>query len=132
MDKISPLRPQVFILCALYSNLLNDATAFDPTRDKLLYAVGYGHLDDQWNWTVREKINNFIPDSLHQNFAFFTNAYFRMLNAFSRIAAGGLKCERHLADEAVRKVILQKQTHRAKKGISRKAQKQMESSLNLL
>jgi len=58
--------------------------------------------------------------------------YFRMLNAFSRIAAGGLKCECHLADEAVRKALLQKQTQRSKKGISRKAQKQMESSLNLL
>jgi alpha-mannosidase len=48
--------------------------ALDPTHDKILYAVGYGHLDDQWNWTIQETINFFIPDSLHQNFAFFTNA----------------------------------------------------------
>jgi len=58
--------------------------------------------------------------------------YFRMLNAFSRIAAGGLKCERHLADELVRKALLERKTHRSKKGITRKSQKQMESKLNLL
>jgi len=45
--------------------------------------------------------------------------YFRMLNAFSRIAAGGLKCERHLADEAVRKALLERKTQRSKKGITR-------------
>jgi len=58
--------------------------------------------------------------------------YFRMLNAFSRLAAGGLKCERHLADELVRKALLERKTHRSKKGITRKSQKQMESKLNLL
>src|SRR5205823_12690002 len=74
MNKVRPLRPRVLLLCALCSSVVNQATAFDPTRDKVLYAVGYGHLDDQWNWTIQETINNFIPDSLHQNFAFFTNA----------------------------------------------------------
>lgn len=49
------------------------AFALDPTQDKILYAVGYGHLDDQWNWTIQETINTFIPDSLHQNFAHFAN-----------------------------------------------------------
>ena len=74
MKKVRLFRPQVLLLSALCYSIVNQATAFDPTRDKVLYAVGYGHLDDQWNWTIQETINNFIPDSLHQNFAFFTNA----------------------------------------------------------
>jgi len=58
------------LLCAAVAER---ATAYDPTTDRILYAVGYGHLDDQWNWTIQETINAFIPDSLHQNFSKFTN-----------------------------------------------------------
>jgi alpha-mannosidase len=36
--------------------------------------VGTAHLDDQWNWTIQDTINSFIPNTLHQNFAYFTNA----------------------------------------------------------
>jgi len=60
-------------LSALCYSIVNQATAFDPTRDKLLYAVGYGHLDDQWNWTIQETINNLSP-IVAPEFAFFTNA----------------------------------------------------------
>src|SRR5215469_1246461 len=44
--------------------------------------------------------------------------YFRMLNAFSRLTNGGLKCERHLADEAQRKADSRSRGRRGKKGIS--------------
>src|SRR2546425_5079073 len=74
LDPRHPFATQVLLLCAIGLMVSNSASALDPTRDKILYAVGYGHLDDQWNWTIQETINNFIPDSLHQNFAFFTNA----------------------------------------------------------
>ncbi|HWW02016.1 MAG TPA: glycoside hydrolase family 38 C-terminal domain-containing protein [Candidatus Acidoferrum sp.] len=49
------------------------ARALDPSRDKILYAVGYSHLDDQWNWTIQDTINSFIPSSCHVNFALLTN-----------------------------------------------------------
>src|SRR6266704_6168640 len=62
-----------FILWALCLIFSNRAAAFDPTHDRILYAVGYGHLDDQWNWTIQDTINSFIPASLHQNFPYFTN-----------------------------------------------------------
>src|SRR6266566_6888013 len=74
MSKMSLFRAAVLVLWAFSLAVPNRATALDPTQDRILYAVGYGHLDDQWNWTIQETINNFIPDSLHQNLAFFTNA----------------------------------------------------------
>ena len=53
---------------------LGSARALDPTHDKILYIVATAHLDDQWNWTIQDTINSFIPNTLHQNFAYFTNA----------------------------------------------------------
>src|SRR5690242_1326373 len=58
----------MFWLVALHS-----ARALDPTHDKILYMVATAHLDDQWNWTIQDTINSFIPNTLHQNFAYFTN-----------------------------------------------------------
>ena len=53
---------------------LGSARALDPTQDKILYMVATAHLDDQWNWTIQNTINSYIPNTLHQNFAYFTNA----------------------------------------------------------
>jgi alpha-mannosidase len=50
--------------------------ALDPTRDKILYMVATAHLDDQWNWTIQDTINSFIPNTLHQNFTYFSNPSF--------------------------------------------------------
>src|ERR1041384_1927801 len=64
-------RPALLAMCLIPTAFIH--AGLDPTHDKILYAVGYGHLDDQWNWTIQDTINSFIPDSLHQNFALFTN-----------------------------------------------------------
>jgi hypothetical protein len=58
--------------------------------------------------------------------------YFRMLNAFSRLTNGGLKCERHLAEEAQRKAESSARPRRVKKGISRASIREMERKLNLM
>ena len=47
--------------------------ALDPTHDKILYMVATAHLDDQWNWTIQDTINSYIPKTLQQNFAYFSN-----------------------------------------------------------
>jgi hypothetical protein len=59
--------------------------------------------------------------------------YFRMLNSFSRLSTGGLKCQRHLDDQAERLARLRqtKKTAR-KKGISPKSVKEMEDKLHLM
>ncbi len=47
--------------------------AFTPVDapDRRLYVVGTSHLDTQWRWTIRETIDEYIPATLHDNFALF-------------------------------------------------------------
>lgn len=41
---------------------------YDLSKDKVLYMVGYAHLDTQWRWTYQDSINKFIPNTMHENF----------------------------------------------------------------
>jgi hypothetical protein len=41
----------------------------------------------------------------------------RMLNTLSRLTAGGLKCERHLAEQVERKAVLARTSSRSRKRI---------------
>lgn len=39
--------------------------------EKKIYTVATAHLDTQWNWTVRETISTFLPQTLQKNFYLF-------------------------------------------------------------
>src|SRR5918996_5076194 len=41
--------------------------ATEPT----LYVVGYAHLDTEWRWEYPQTINEYLPKTLRNNFAFF-------------------------------------------------------------
>ena len=43
----------------------------DLTKEPTLYVVAYAHLDTQWRWEYPRVINDYIPRTLHDNFAFF-------------------------------------------------------------
>ena len=59
--------------------------------------------------------------------------YFRTLNSFARLTTGGLKCERHLVQEAERLLAqAQKKAPDEKKGISPESVKEMQDKLNLM
>src|SRR4051794_15897703 len=50
------------------------AGAADPpdlTREPALYLVGYAHLDTQWRWEYPATISEYLPATLHDNFALF-------------------------------------------------------------
>lgn len=36
-----------------------------------LYVVGYAHLDTQWRWEYPQVISEYLPDTMHKNFALF-------------------------------------------------------------
>ncbi|MGB6875268.1 MAG: glycoside hydrolase family 38 C-terminal domain-containing protein [Candidatus Acidiferrales bacterium] len=36
-----------------------------------LYLVGYAHLDTQWRWEYPQVISEYLPDTMHENFALF-------------------------------------------------------------
>jgi len=40
-------------------------------RTPTLYVVGYAHLDTQWRWEYPKTIGEYLPNTLHKNFALF-------------------------------------------------------------
>jgi len=43
----------------------------DLSTDPTLYTVGYAHLDTQWRWDYVTTIADYIPRTMHDNFALF-------------------------------------------------------------
>ena len=69
-----PLFSYLPALLAVWVVIPNPARAVDASSsstNKVLYMVADAHLDDQWNWTIQDTINSYIPNTLHVNFAFF-------------------------------------------------------------
>ena len=44
---------------------------YDITKEKVLYTIGYAHLDTQWNWDYPTTINEYIKNTMEDNFEFF-------------------------------------------------------------
>lgn len=64
----------VLTLCAhtcIAAVSVGEAPRFDLSKDKVLYCVGYAHLDTQWRWDFRTTIDKYIRDTLERNFALF-------------------------------------------------------------
>lgn len=43
----------------------------DLSKDKILYTVGYAHLDTEWNWDYPTTINHYIKSIMLENFHLF-------------------------------------------------------------
>ena len=56
-------------LCQIPVNTISKAP--DITKVPTLYEVGYSHLDTEWCWMYPQVIDEFIGNTLHQNFALF-------------------------------------------------------------
>jgi len=41
----------------------------DLTKQPTLYVVAYAHLDTQWRWEYPRSINDYLPKTMHDNFA---------------------------------------------------------------
>jgi len=50
---------------------LQKPTNYDITKDRLLYTVGYAHLDTEWNWDYPTTINEYILNTMVENFRLF-------------------------------------------------------------
>ncbi|MCX6308506.1 MAG: glycosyl hydrolase-related protein [Bacteroidia bacterium] len=66
------------LLSALLALCLNGLFAqsvskpsYDISKDKVLYTVGYAHLDTEWNWDYPVTINNYIKSTMLDNFHLF-------------------------------------------------------------
>ncbi|HEY5219771.1 MAG TPA: glycoside hydrolase family 38 C-terminal domain-containing protein, partial [Gemmatimonadaceae bacterium] len=43
----------------------------DLSKDPTLYVVGYAHLDTEWRWEYPQVIDEYLPKTMHDNFALF-------------------------------------------------------------
>lgn len=50
---------------------LNKTKPYDISKDRLLYTVGYAHLDTEWNWEYPTTINEYILNTMVENFRLF-------------------------------------------------------------
>jgi alpha-mannosidase len=44
------------------------ATRLDSPTNRVLYTVGYAHLDTQWRWSYPQVIRQYIPNTMWRNF----------------------------------------------------------------
>lgn len=45
--------------------------SYDISKDRVLYTVGYAHLDTEWNWDYPTTINEYILNTMTENFYLF-------------------------------------------------------------
>jgi alpha-mannosidase len=62
-----------FALTAAVNAETKNERKFDLSQDKVLYCVGYAHLDTQWRWDFVTTIDRYIRDTLDDNFDRFEN-----------------------------------------------------------
>lgn len=60
----------VSILCA-NSTEAQKTKAYDLSEEKVLYLVGYAHLDTEWRWDYPTTINEYLKNTLDDNFKLF-------------------------------------------------------------
>lgn len=53
---------------SLFAQTKDKTTSYDISKEKVLYTVGYGHLDTQWNWDYPQTINLCLKNTLEENF----------------------------------------------------------------
>jgi len=49
----------------------DNSPKYDLTKNKVLYTVGYAHLDTQWRWDHQTTIDEFLKNTLDDNFKLF-------------------------------------------------------------
>jgi len=61
----------VFIPVYLTAQPLAKKQQYDITKDRVLYTVGYAHLDSEWLWDYPTTINEYIKNTMEENFLLF-------------------------------------------------------------
>ena len=67
-------RKSVLILIGLsfvYPALVQAQASSDLSREKILFTVGYAHLDTQWRWDYQKTIKEYIWKTMVDNFSLF-------------------------------------------------------------
>jgi alpha-mannosidase len=68
MKKTGLLIVVAILFCVAVANTY--AEKFDLSKDKVLYTVGYSHLDTQWRWDYQKTIDDYIKATMDDNFKY--------------------------------------------------------------
>ncbi len=73
MKNLSFLFLVVGMLCPalLFAQQIDKREKYDISKDKVLYTIGYAHLDTEWNWEYPTTINEYIKNTMEDNFKLF-------------------------------------------------------------
>src|ERR1035437_6561637 len=55
----------------LFAQQIEKREKYDISKDKVLYTIGYAHLDTEWNWEYPTTINEYIKKTMYDNFKLF-------------------------------------------------------------
>lgn len=55
----------------MFAQPLKQQKKIDLTQDKVLYTIGYSHLDTEWRWDYPTTIDEFIKNTMDENFLLF-------------------------------------------------------------
>ncbi len=61
----------LIITMALSAQPLLKREKYDISKERVLYTVGYAHLDTEWNWDYPTTINEYIKNTMEENFYMF-------------------------------------------------------------
>jgi len=71
MKQKSILLIMLFLPLYLLAQPLAKQKKVDLSKDKVLYTVGYAHLDTEWLWDYPTTINEYIKNTMEENFLLF-------------------------------------------------------------
>ena len=52
----------------MFAQQIDKREKYDISKDKVLYTIGYAHLDTEWNWEYPTTINEYIKNTMEDNF----------------------------------------------------------------
>src|SRR5665648_1196894 len=52
----------------MFAQQIEKREKYDISKDKVLYTIGYAHLDTEWNWEYPTTINEYIKNTMEDNF----------------------------------------------------------------
>jgi alpha-mannosidase len=58
----------ILLPSVLFAQPLDKREKYDISKDKVLYTIGYAHLDTEWNWEYPTTINEYIKNTMEDNF----------------------------------------------------------------
>ena len=58
----------VVLPALLFAQQIDKREKYDISKDKVLYTIGYAHLDTEWNWEYPTTINKYIKKTMEDNF----------------------------------------------------------------